>query len=302
MSEIDLSTMRHSAAHVMAAAIQKLYPEAKFDIGPSTEDGFYYDVDLPKRLVPEDDVGDVFVAALVLYERGSPAAPVDDVAHDVVHANPQPLDIGKRRHPFGKRQDDCGAALRIERDFRGGERRIILGRPRPRIGNLEIPRDSGKAVAPHRFGKEREPDGIVGKRLREENAQLVRPYRREGKREIRRRHIDGAERLRSAAVRLHKPVSREVGYERIRRRHRSGRVRHDKRRPARKLGVRRIERNADVQPVVGRFRSDVVREILRIDVREKAALDHLLYPASELLLRASPENGVGERAFRAVEA
>ena len=54
MSEIDLSTMRHSAAHVMAAAIQKLYPEAKFDIGPSTEDGFYYDVDLPKRLVPED--------------------------------------------------------------------------------------------------------------------------------------------------------------------------------------------------------------------------------------------------------
>ncbi|MCR5382627.1 MAG: threonine--tRNA ligase [Lentisphaeria bacterium] len=54
MSEFDLSTMRHSAAHVMAAAIQKLYPEAKFDIGPSTEDGFYYDVDLPKRLVPED--------------------------------------------------------------------------------------------------------------------------------------------------------------------------------------------------------------------------------------------------------
>ena len=54
MSEIDLSTMRHSAAHVMAAAIQKLYPEAKFYIGPSTEDGFYYDVDLPKRLVPED--------------------------------------------------------------------------------------------------------------------------------------------------------------------------------------------------------------------------------------------------------
>ena len=54
MSEIDLSTMRHSAAHVMAAAIQKLYPEAKFDIGPSTEDGFYYDVDLPKRLVPDD--------------------------------------------------------------------------------------------------------------------------------------------------------------------------------------------------------------------------------------------------------
>lgn len=54
MSEIDLSTMRHSAAHIMAAAIKKLYPEAKFDIGPSTDEGFYYDFDLPKRLVPED--------------------------------------------------------------------------------------------------------------------------------------------------------------------------------------------------------------------------------------------------------
>ncbi|MBP5638114.1 MAG: threonine--tRNA ligase [Victivallales bacterium] len=54
MSEFDLSTMRHSAAHIMAAAIQKLYPTAKFDIGPSTEDGFYYDFDLEQRLVPED--------------------------------------------------------------------------------------------------------------------------------------------------------------------------------------------------------------------------------------------------------
>ena len=52
MSEFELSTMRHSAAHIMAAAIQKLYPTAKFDIGPSTEDGFFYDFDLEQRLVP----------------------------------------------------------------------------------------------------------------------------------------------------------------------------------------------------------------------------------------------------------
>ncbi|MDX9978788.1 MAG: threonine--tRNA ligase [Lentisphaeria bacterium] len=54
MSEYDLKTRRHSAAHIMAAAVQQLYPEAKFDIGPATEDGFYYDFDLPVRLVPED--------------------------------------------------------------------------------------------------------------------------------------------------------------------------------------------------------------------------------------------------------
>ena len=38
----ELKKMRHSAAHVMAAAMQKLFPDVKFDIGPATADGFYY--------------------------------------------------------------------------------------------------------------------------------------------------------------------------------------------------------------------------------------------------------------------
>jgi len=54
MSKPSLETIRHSAAHIMAAAVQSLYPDAKFDIGPSTEEGFYYDFDLADRLVPED--------------------------------------------------------------------------------------------------------------------------------------------------------------------------------------------------------------------------------------------------------
>lgn len=49
-----IETIRHSAAHLMAAAVRRLYPDTKFDIGPSTEDGFYYDFDLEHRLVPED--------------------------------------------------------------------------------------------------------------------------------------------------------------------------------------------------------------------------------------------------------
>ncbi len=53
-SELDLSTMRHSAAHVMAAAVRHLWPDAKFDIGPATDDGFYYDFDLEHRLTAED--------------------------------------------------------------------------------------------------------------------------------------------------------------------------------------------------------------------------------------------------------
>ncbi len=49
-----IETIRHSAAHIMAAAVRRLYPDAKFDIGPATDDGFYYDFDLEHRLVPED--------------------------------------------------------------------------------------------------------------------------------------------------------------------------------------------------------------------------------------------------------
>ena len=53
-NDIPLSTVRHSAAHIMAAAVRHLWPDALFDIGPSTEDGFYYDFDLSHRLTEED--------------------------------------------------------------------------------------------------------------------------------------------------------------------------------------------------------------------------------------------------------
>jgi threonyl-tRNA synthetase len=49
-----LEIMRHSASHVMAEAVQSLFPDAKFAIGPAIEDGFYYDFDLPRSLSPED--------------------------------------------------------------------------------------------------------------------------------------------------------------------------------------------------------------------------------------------------------
>ncbi|MDD2600345.1 MAG: threonine--tRNA ligase, partial [Kiritimatiellae bacterium] len=49
-----MEIMRHSAAHVMAAAVCKLFDNVKLDIGPSTEDGFYYDFELEHRLSPDD--------------------------------------------------------------------------------------------------------------------------------------------------------------------------------------------------------------------------------------------------------
>src|SRR5437867_10016298 len=50
----DLERLRHSAAHVMATAILKLWPDAQFAAGPPVEDGFYYDVELKHRISPED--------------------------------------------------------------------------------------------------------------------------------------------------------------------------------------------------------------------------------------------------------
>jgi threonyl-tRNA synthetase len=50
----QVARMRHSASHIMAEAVQSLFPEAKFGIGPMIENGFYYDFELPRALVPED--------------------------------------------------------------------------------------------------------------------------------------------------------------------------------------------------------------------------------------------------------
>ncbi|MDL2363399.1 MAG: threonine--tRNA ligase [Patescibacteria group bacterium] len=51
----QLHAMRHSLAHITATAVQHLWPEAKFGVGPVVENGFYYDIDLGEQKVSEDD-------------------------------------------------------------------------------------------------------------------------------------------------------------------------------------------------------------------------------------------------------
>lgn len=53
-TEDGRSVIRHSAAHVLAQAVQDLFPEAKLGIGPPVKDGFYYDFDVPRPFTPED--------------------------------------------------------------------------------------------------------------------------------------------------------------------------------------------------------------------------------------------------------
>jgi threonyl-tRNA synthetase len=53
-SDAGLGILRHSAAHVLAQAVQDLFPEARLGIGPPTADGFYYDFDVPEPFKPDD--------------------------------------------------------------------------------------------------------------------------------------------------------------------------------------------------------------------------------------------------------
>ncbi|NLA42962.1 threonine--tRNA ligase [Candidatus Saccharibacteria bacterium] len=55
MNEDKLYAMRHSLAHIMAAAVQRLWPEAKFGVGPVVENGFYYDIDLGEVKISEQN-------------------------------------------------------------------------------------------------------------------------------------------------------------------------------------------------------------------------------------------------------
>ncbi len=50
----NLESIRHSASHVLAQAVLRIYPNAKLGIGPAIENGFYYDFELPVSLIPED--------------------------------------------------------------------------------------------------------------------------------------------------------------------------------------------------------------------------------------------------------
>src|SRR5690625_3144250 len=52
--EEGLEIMRHSTAHLLAQAVKRLYPEAKFGVGPVIDNGFYYDIELDESLTPED--------------------------------------------------------------------------------------------------------------------------------------------------------------------------------------------------------------------------------------------------------
>lgn len=82
MSTDELHEMRHSLAHIMAQAVQHLWPQAKFGVGPAIDDGFYYDIDLGGTTISEDDFPKIekemkkIIAANYPFERRD--VPIED--------------------------------------------------------------------------------------------------------------------------------------------------------------------------------------------------------------------------------
>ena len=73
--EEELHVLRHSAAHIMAQAIQRLYPEAKFAYGPATDTGFYYDVDLGDRKLTDEDLSAIEAEMKKITKENLPIRP-----------------------------------------------------------------------------------------------------------------------------------------------------------------------------------------------------------------------------------
>jgi len=73
--EEELHILRHTAAHIMAQAIKRLWPEADFAYGPANEKGFYYDVDLGDKMLSEDDLAKIEAEMKKICKENLPIKP-----------------------------------------------------------------------------------------------------------------------------------------------------------------------------------------------------------------------------------
>lgn len=73
--ELELEVIRHTAAHVLAQAVKRLYPEADFGYGPATEKGFYYDVDLGDTKLTDEDLGKIEAEMRKIVKENLPIKP-----------------------------------------------------------------------------------------------------------------------------------------------------------------------------------------------------------------------------------
>ena len=73
--QAEQEVIRHTAAHVLAQAVKRLYPDAHFGYGPATEKGFYYDIDLGDKKLNDDDLADIEAEMKKIVKENLPIKP-----------------------------------------------------------------------------------------------------------------------------------------------------------------------------------------------------------------------------------
>ena len=73
--EEELHVIRHTAAHILAQAVKRLYPQAHFAYGPATEKGFYYDVDLGDKKLSDEDLPAIEAEMAKIVKENLPIKP-----------------------------------------------------------------------------------------------------------------------------------------------------------------------------------------------------------------------------------
>ncbi len=134
-SEDGRAIIRHSTAHVLAQAVQELFPDAKLGIGPPVENGFYYDFDVATPFTPEDlgKLEKKMQQIIKERQRFSRRVVSDDDARAELAAEPYKLElIGIKGSAGGRGRGRLGRGRRRRADD-------LRQRPARRLGRLEGP-------------------------------------------------------------------------------------------------------------------------------------------------------------------
>ena len=94
----ELHVIRHTAAHILAQAVKRLYPEARFAYGPATEKGFYYDVDLGDKKLSDEDLPAIEAEMAKIVKENLPIKPFVLSREDAVNLMEERGEIYKVEH------------------------------------------------------------------------------------------------------------------------------------------------------------------------------------------------------------
>ena len=142
--------LRHSTAHVLAQAVQDVFPEAKLGIGPPIENGFYYDFDVAKPFQPEDlaklekRMQEIIKAGQRFRRRRFDSL---DEAKAELADEPFKLELVDIKGDVGRRRGDGGRRRRADhlRQPRRQVGQALLGRPVPRPAPADHPAASARS-------------------------------------------------------------------------------------------------------------------------------------------------------------